>query len=49
LADINTISEWRQSRLKPPVKVRAPERFARGMTCAALKPQAERLLDSLND
>ena len=25
------------------------ERFARGMTCAALKPQAARLLDSLND
>ncbi len=25
------------------------ERFARGMTCAALRPQAARLLDSLND
>ena len=25
------------------------ERFARAMTCAALKPQAARLLDSLND
>jgi uncharacterized caspase-like protein len=28
---------------------RDAERFARGMTCAALKPQAARLLDSLND
>src|SRR3984957_8548654 len=28
---------------------REAERFARAMTCAALKPQAARLLDSLND
>jgi len=28
---------------------RDAERFARGMTCAALKPQAARLLESLTD
>ena len=36
-------------RLRANPDRRDAERFARGMTCAALKPQAARLLDSLND
>jgi uncharacterized caspase-like protein len=36
-------------RLRANPDRREAERFARGMTCAALKPQAARLLDSLND
>jgi uncharacterized caspase-like protein len=36
-------------RLRANPDRRDAERFARGMTCAALKPQATRLLDSLND
>ena len=36
-------------RLRANPDRRDAERFARAMTCAALKPQAARLLDSLND
>jgi Caspase domain len=36
-------------RLRANPDRREAERFARAMTCAALKPQAARLLDSLND
>jgi uncharacterized caspase-like protein len=36
-------------RLRANPDRREAERFARGMSCAALKPQAARLLDSLND
>ena len=36
-------------RLRANPDRRDAERFVRGMTCAALKPQAARLLDSLND
>jgi uncharacterized caspase-like protein len=36
-------------RLRANPDRREAERLARGMTCAALKPQAARLLDSLND
>jgi hypothetical protein len=36
-------------RLRANPDRRDAERFARGMTCAALKPQAARLLDSLNN
>src|ERR1700733_5554446 len=37
------------ARLRANPDRRDAERFARAMTCAALKPQAARLLDSLND
>ena len=36
-------------RLRANPDRRSAERFARAMTCTALKPQAARLLDSLND
>ena len=36
-------------RLRANPDRREAERFARGMICTALKPQAARLLDSLND
>ena len=36
-------------RLRANPDRRNAERFARDMTCTALKPQAARLLDSLND
>jgi hypothetical protein len=37
------------SRLRANPDRREAERFTRGMTCAALKPQAARLLESLTD
>ena len=37
------------NRLRANPNRRAAERFARGMTCEALKPQAARLLESLTD